>query len=59
MEKVRKKAMTAIYAILIAGLAWEIVFRPVIKLIWPDATLPDSILGEIVRLLLGLMGLGL
>lgn len=59
MEKVKKKALTAIYAILVAGLAWEIVLRPVIKLIWPGMILPESILGELIRLLLGLMGLGL
>ena len=37
---------------------WEVMVRPVIVTYWPDATLPPSVLGEVSRLLLGMLGLG-
>lgn len=38
--------------------AWEVMVRPAIVTYWPDATLPPSVLGEVSRLLLGMLGLG-
>ncbi|MEG2140888.1 MAG: 3TM-type holin [Bilophila sp.] len=38
--------------------AWEAVVRPVVSTYWPDATLPPSTLQEIMRLLIGMLGLG-
>lgn len=35
---------------------WEAVVRPVIVTYWPDATLPPSVLGEVVKLLLFMLG---
>lgn len=37
---------------------WEVMVRPVIVTYWPEATLPPSVLGEVSRLLLGMLGLG-
>ncbi len=37
---------------------WEVMIRPIIVTYWPDATLPPSALGEVSRLLLGMLGLG-
>lgn len=37
---------------------WEVMARPVIATYWPDALLPPSVLGEVSRLLLGMLGLG-
>jgi len=38
-------------------LAWEIIVRPVIVTYWPDATLPPSMLKEVLTLLLGMLGM--
>lgn len=38
--------------------AWEVGIRPVIATYWPDVALPPSTLQEIMRLLLGMLGLG-
>ena len=38
---------------------WEVMMRPIIVTYWPGVTLPPSMLGEISRLLLGMLGLGL
>ena len=38
--------------------AWEVVARPVISTYWPDVQLPPSVLGEVSRILLGMLGLG-
>lgn len=38
--------------------AWEVVGRPVITTYWPGVTLPPPALNEVMRLLLGLLGLG-
>lgn len=35
---------------------WEAVARPVIVTYWPDVTLPPSVLGEVVKLLLFMLG---
>lgn len=35
---------------------WEAVGRPIIVTYWPDVTLPPSVLGEVVRLLLFMLG---
>lgn len=37
---------------------WEVMVRPVIVTYWPDAVLPPSVLSEVSRLLLGMLGLG-
>lgn len=37
---------------------WEVMVRPVIVTYWPDVTLPPSVLGEVSRILLGMLGLG-
>ena len=36
---------------------WEVIARPVIVTYWPNATLPPSMLKEILTLLLGMLGL--
>lgn len=36
---------------------WEVIVRPVLATYWPDATLPPSMLKEVVTLLLGMLGL--
>lgn len=38
--------------------AWEVVGRPVLTTYWPEVLLPPSALGEVSRLLLGMLGLG-
>jgi len=38
-------------------LFWEILCRPVIATYWPQATLPPSMLTEVLTLLLGMLGL--
>jgi hypothetical protein len=38
-------------------LAWEIIVRPIIATYWPKATLPPSMLKEVLTLLLGMMGI--
>lgn len=35
---------------------WEAVARPVLVTYWPDVTLPPSALGEVVKLLLFMLG---
>ena len=35
---------------------WEAVARPGIVTYWPDVTLPPSVLGEVVKLLLFMLG---
>ena len=37
--------------------AWEVVGRVIIATYWPEATLPPSMLKEIVTILLGMLGL--
>lgn len=37
---------------------WEVAVRPVIVTYWSDVTLPPSALQEIIRMLLGMLGLG-
>ncbi len=37
--------------------AWEVIGRTVILTYWPDANLPQSMLKEILTLLLGMLGL--
>lgn len=38
--------------------AWEVIGRPIFVTYWPHITLPPSALGEVSRLLLGMLGLG-
>lgn len=38
--------------------AWEVIGRPVLVTYFPGVTLPPSALGEVSRLLLGMLGLG-
>jgi hypothetical protein len=38
-------------------LAWEIIGRPIVATYWPGATLPPSMLQEVLTLLLGMLGL--
>lgn len=35
---------------------WEAVARPALVTYWPDITLPPSVLGEVVKLLLFMLG---
>lgn len=44
--------------VLSLAFAWEVAVRPVISTYWPDARLPPSVLGEVSRILLGMLGLG-
>lgn len=44
--------------VLALAFAWEVIMRPVIVTYWPDALLPPSVLGEVSKLLLGMLGLG-
>lgn len=37
---------------------WEVMVRPVVVTYWPDTLLPPSILSEVSRVLLGMLGLG-
>lgn len=37
---------------------WEVMMRPIIVTYWPGVTLPPSVLSEVSRLLLGMLGLG-
>lgn len=37
---------------------WEVMVRPVVVTYWPDTLLPPSILAEVSRVLLGMLGLG-
>ena len=39
--------------------AWEVMGRPIVTTYWPDALLPPSVLAEVSRLLLAMLGLGL
>lgn len=47
----------ALFAVLLAALCWELVARPCIALIYPDAPLPDSFLKEILTLCLSMAGM--
>ncbi len=38
--------------------AWEVIARPIILTYWPGVLLPPSALGDVSRLLLGMLGLG-
>lgn len=40
------------------ALLWEIAARPILKSLWPDLELPQSVLKEISTLLMGLCGMG-
>lgn len=46
-----------LFMVLLAALLWELVARPCLALIFPDAPLPDSFLKEILGLCLTLAGL--
>jgi hypothetical protein len=35
---------------------WETIARPIIVTYWPDATLPPSVLEEVIKLLLFMLG---
>ncbi|MCH5277746.1 MAG: hypothetical protein J1E80_07935 [Desulfovibrionaceae bacterium] len=37
---------------------WEVMVRPLVVTYWPDVVLPPSVLAEVSRLLLGMLGLG-
>lgn len=38
--------------------AWEVIGRPLVLTYWPDVLLPPSVLADVSRLLLGMLGLG-
>ena len=44
--------------LLVFAIAWELIGRPIITTYWPEATLPPSMLKEIMHILLGMLGLG-
>ena len=44
--------------VLSLAFAWEVAVRPVISTYWPEVRLPPSVLGEVSRILLGMLGLG-
>lgn len=46
-----------LFMVLLAALFWELVARPCIALLCPDAPLPDSFLKEILSLCISLAGL--
>lgn len=43
-----------LYGILLLAVAWELLARPVILTFWPDAELPESLLTELLNLLMSL-----
>lgn len=44
--------------ILALAFAWEVIVRPAIVTYWSNAVLPPSMLGEVSKLLLGMLGFG-
>ena len=43
--------------VLALSFAWEVMVRPVLATYWPELTLPPSVLEEISRVLMGMLGL--
>ena len=44
--------------VLAAAFAWEVIGRPIVLTYWPGVLLPPSVLGEVSKILLAMLGLG-
>lgn len=50
-----RKLLMYVFAL---GLAWELMIRPVISTYWPEATLPPSMLKELMTAASAMFGMG-